>query len=105
MIWKMTLAMVFGALVILGAGWTFAPLSYGGSSSQLTAHEHHEENAATAGTGVCPVSNEKIDAKTKITYEYKGKAYSFCCPDCAEEFKKNPEKYIDKMKKQNGEKS
>lgn len=43
----------------------------------------------------CPVSGEVIakDAK-KITTEYKGKTYYFCCDKCKVEFEKNPEKYV-----------
>ena len=43
----------------------------------------------------CPVSGEVIakDAK-KITAEYKGKTYFFCCEKCKAEFEKNPEKYV-----------
>ena len=42
----------------------------------------------------CPVSGEVIskDAK-KITTEYRGKTYYFCCEKCKAEFEKNPEKY------------
>ena len=29
----------------------------------------------------------------KITYAWNGKTYAFCCKDCIDEFKKNPEKY------------
>ncbi len=42
----------------------------------------------------CPVSKEKIEGEPEYTYEYMGKTYYFCCPECIEEFKKNPEKYI-----------
>ena len=51
-----------------------------------------------------PVSGEEINDQTKATYEYKGKIYNFCCPMCIEEFKKDPEKYIEKMKKDTMEK-
>jgi len=33
-------------------------------------------------------------SQAKATLEYKGKTYYFCCDDCVESFKKNPEKYI-----------
>jgi len=49
---------------------------------------------------VCPVMGEKIDERTKVTYEYKGKVYNFCCAYCLGEFKKDPEKYIEKVKKE-----
>ena len=50
------------------------------------------------GNVVCPVSGQSIDDKVKVTYEYKGKIYSFCCQGCIDEFKKDPDKYIEKMR-------
>ena len=46
------------------------------------------------GNKICPVSGEKIEEATKVTYEYKGKIYNFCCVACIEEFKNDPDKYI-----------
>jgi YHS domain-containing protein len=46
----------------------------------------------------CAVEQENpIDAKGG-TYVYKGKVIGFCCPDCIDEFKKDPEKYVATMK-------
>ncbi len=43
----------------------------------------------------CAVSGEKIKkSEAKGTYEYKGETYYFCCDNCIESFKKDPEKYI-----------
>jgi len=56
--------------------------------------------AINAGNKICPVSGEKINEKTKATYEYNGKIYNFCCPMCIDEFKKDPEKYIEKVKEE-----
>jgi cytochrome c oxidase subunit II len=50
--------------------------------------------AAGAEMGNCPVTGEKIDPKTAVTYEHKGNTYTFCCAGCIEPFKKDPEKYI-----------
>ena len=52
------------------------------------------------GNKICPVSGEKINEKTKATYEYGGKIYNFCCPMCIDEFKKDPQKYIKKIKEE-----
>lgn len=99
---KSAITMTLLFLCVFGSGAYFA---FAMSGSLMTAHEHHDENAAPPTSGVCPVSGEALDGDTKITYEYKGKTYRFCCPDCAEEFKNDPEKYIDKLNKQNGKKS
>ena len=58
------------------------------------------EKAEEVGNKICPVTGEKIDEKTKATYEYKGKIYNFCCPMCIDEFKKNPEEYIKKIEQE-----
>jgi len=47
---------------------------------------------------ICPVMGGKI--KKDIYLDYKGKRIYFCCSGCAEEFKKDPEKYIEKLKDQ-----
>jgi len=42
----------------------------------------------------CAIQKDnKIDPAGK-TYIYNGKTIGFCCPDCIDEFKKNPEKYM-----------
>ena len=51
------------------------------------------------GNKICPVSGDKIDPNgPRYTYKYKGKTYNFCSPDCVDDFKKDPGKYIKKMK-------
>lgn len=45
----------------------------------------------------CAVSGEKMKkSDAKGSYEYKGTTYYFCCDNCIESFKKNPEKYINR---------
>jgi len=99
---KTAIAGVLLSLCIVGSRASFAVAT---NSNLVAAHEHHEAKAASPATDICPVSGEEIDKDTKITFEYKGKTYRFCCPDCAEEFKKTPEKYIDTMNRQKGKKS
>jgi YHS domain-containing protein len=43
----------------------------------------------------CPVMGGAIDKA--IFTEYKGKKVYFCCKDCVEKFKANPEKYVAKL--------
>ncbi len=48
-------------------------------------------------TVVCPVSGKEIKkSEAKASYEYEGKTYYFCCPNCKEAFMKSPEKYTQK---------
>lgn len=52
---------------------------------------------------ICPVSGEKIKEEEKFQVEYEGKIYNLCCKMCAKDFKKNPEKYIEKLEEIEGE--
>ncbi|MBN1638868.1 MAG: YHS domain-containing protein [Ignavibacteriales bacterium] len=46
----------------------------------------------TSWNGVCPVKGEKLPENAP-TYEYAGKIWGFCCQDCLNKFKADPEKY------------
>lgn len=46
--------------------------------------------------GICPVMREP--ASRDYAYSYRGKTYYFCCQMCVDKFKKEPEKYISKIK-------
>lgn len=99
---KIVLAIMLLSLCIVVPGASFASAP---SGNLVIAHEHQQENTVSPTTEACPVSGEPIMGNSKITYEYKGKTYRFCCPECIEEFKKDPEKYINKMNKQEGKES
>lgn len=68
----------------------------------FAADSETQQETIFVGNKFCPVSGERIDDASQVTYEYKGKIYRFCCPLCVEEFKKDPERYIEKMEKQEG---
>lgn len=75
-----------------------ADRSGAGHSGLAHAEETDEvKKAVEVGNTVCPVGGETIKESSKATYEYKGKVYNFCCPDCIPAFKANPEKYIDQL--------
>ena len=59
----------------------------------VTASPAASKEAVNMGNKICPVTGEKVNEKTKATYEYEGKIYNLCCPMCIKDFKKNPEKY------------
>jgi len=46
----------------------------------------------------CPVMGGLINKN--IYADYQGNRVYFCCPPCLKEFKKNPDKYVKKMKEQ-----
>jgi len=93
-------------LVILGlavftlvsSGVVFSMSSCAHASEGSGSQTAQEKSAAVdAGNKICPVTGEQIDETVKATYEYQGKIYNFCCPMCIDEFKKEPQKYIDKV--------
>ena len=51
------------------------------------------------GNKICPVSGQEIGGAMGegIEVEYEGKLYNLCCSMCAKDFKKDPEKYIEKI--------
>lgn len=86
-------------LIAVMAAGIIGTAVYGGNA---LAHEgHRAEKATGAKQGknvICPVTGDKIDPRSNVTYTYKGKVYRFCCAGCIADFKKDPEKYIRKMK-------
>lgn len=62
-----------------------------------TSEEESKTEVVNVGNKICPVSGEKIDEEKKLTYEYEGKIYNFCCKACVKDFKKDPQKYIEKL--------
>ena len=59
--------------------------------------EQDSSDPVVVGNQICPVMGVKIEEQSKVTYEYEGKIYNFCCHGCVEAFKRNPQKYIDKV--------
>lgn len=53
------------------------------------------ENTPKAQT-ICPVMGEKINRQFYV--DHNGKRIYFCCGQCIDEFKKDPEKYLKKLK-------
>jgi YHS domain-containing protein len=54
-------------------------------------------------TVTCPVSGKVMKkSEAKVSYEYQGKTYYFCCEGCKEKFVKDPEKYLQKKEEAKG---
>lgn len=54
--------------------------------------------AAPQPQTTCPVLGGGVDKQVYV--DYQGKRIYFCCKGCDAEFKKDPEKYLQKMKEQ-----
>lgn len=46
----------------------------------------------------CAVEGGDHEVDPKVTTVYQGKTIGFCCRDCIDEFNKDPEKYMKKLK-------
>ena len=46
----------------------------------------------------CPVQHGKIN--TDLYVDYKGQRIYFCCKECIPIFKKNPEAYLERMRRE-----
>jgi YHS domain-containing protein len=80
---------------------SFAPLAAGAGGVDGKAGASSSP-AVDVGNKICPVSGEKIGSMEgePVKVEYKGKSYNLCCPMCAAEFKKHPEKYVKQVNKE-----
>jgi YHS domain-containing protein len=92
-------------MVIMAAAVIGMAMYGGGCAFAHDGHDHEGASSSPAGSEeatakgeLCPVTGEEVDPKGGIAYEYKGKVYHFCCASCVADFKKDPEKYIRKMK-------
>jgi YHS domain-containing protein len=68
--------------------------------AELKKNSTIQKPQVTKGTGtpvnkMCIVSGEDIDSK--ITADYKGATYAFCCKTCLKKFTADPEKYVSKL--------
>jgi len=91
------------ALSVIGFSLAFASCGGCGQGSAAAAGTASGSGAIDVGNKICPVTGEKINKdvgegfKPSPTYEYEGKVYNFCCAGCIDVFKKEPQKYIDKI--------
>lgn len=81
---------------------TFIAVSYLQAAGVETASTE-EPSAVEVGNATCPVNGEEIDIDNKVTYEYEGKIYNFCCQACVDEFKNSPEEYIATLEEESAE--
>jgi YHS domain-containing protein len=104
---KKLVVVLIGSIVLVGISKiSFAAMCHaaGHTEDHKAAPAQIESEAIDVGNKICPVMNARIKDKTRTTYEYKGKVYSFCCQGCVDEFKKDPEKYIKKIEEESKKK-
>lgn len=103
---------------ITGALWISLVVLFISSPTFVQAHGEHqhgieeeeeveateEKDLVEVGNKICPVSGEEIKKEEAFKYEYEGKIYNLCCKMCLKDFKKDPEKYIEKLEAMEAEK-
>jgi len=82
---------------VIGIGLAFASCGECGQANTAAKYSVSGSVAIDAGNKICPVLGDPIDEETKATYEYQGKIYNFCCAGCIGTFKKESQKYADKV--------
>ncbi len=56
--------------------------------------------AARFNNRICPVrGGEVVTDNPALVVEYEGKKIGFCCAGCPQEFRKNPAKFMEEMRK------
>lgn len=58
-----------------------------------------EQRPLETDNKICPVDFKKITEENSVSYEYDGKIYNFDSALCAENFKKDPQKYLSEWEK------
>ena len=68
-------------------------------TEKVSSEDLQNKEAVGEGKGTqeyCPVMGNKVNKE--IYTDYNGKRVYFCCSGCIDTFKKDPEKYMEKMK-------
>ena len=89
--------LVIGLILVFTASVTFAQ-----HTSEEAAGEQREA-VVEVGNKICPVSGDKIEEIEEgaaLKVEDKGKVYNLCCKACMKDFKKDPDKYIQKIEEE-----
>jgi YHS domain-containing protein len=68
------------------------------STPAATTEDKKEEEAMPVTNKLCPVSGGKVNPQYRT--EYNGQYVYVCCQGCLDEFKKDPEKFVAKMSKE-----
>lgn len=93
---KMYLSALVGATLVVSS------CSKSESEQKINASEVTvpTQAAATYPLDTCVVSGEKLGSMgDSIVYQHEGTEVRFCCKSCIKKFKKDPAKYLVKLKK------
>jgi Cu+-exporting ATPase len=82
----------------VACGGAATPAAPPGTASPASASDIKAPGEAKVGDRTrCPVSGEDFVVATDSPHvEQGGKTYYFCCPECLDKFKADPQKYVGK---------
>lgn len=102
MLRKIFMLLIEAAFIAGISSLLYAQVHSGHTQQSAAMSETTSKEVVNVGNEICPVSGEKVGegGMKPATYDYKGKIYNFCCTDCVEKFKKDPEKYIKKIEEE-----
>jgi YHS domain-containing protein len=81
-------------------------LALAGLTSLAVAEDKKTEKPKPYPLEKCVVSNEKLGEMGKpFVFTYEGQEIKLCCKSCQKDFKKNPAKYLKKIKDAEAEKA
>jgi YHS domain-containing protein len=99
--WIPAVAILTGAILLAGCRSKEEQVGKfaGSASSQGTGRSAETAPAETQSAitqKICPVMGGKINPT--VYTDHEGKRIYFCCPECIDTFKKDPAKYLAKMR-------
>ncbi len=93
-----SLVILSAVLCLSCASTTSAKASEAAATSPVDVVKPNGQVAVGDKTN-CPVTGETFVVKADSDkVEYEGKTYYFCCDGCADDFKKEPAKFVEKLK-------
>lgn len=89
----------FIAFIFIAAIFIFANSNYALAQYDTEQEEGQEGKPVEVKNKLCPVTLAKITSGDKFTYTYEGKTYRFSSREAIEEFKKDPQEYLEEWEK------
>ncbi|MGH7939958.1 MAG: hypothetical protein ACREE6_08190 [Limisphaerales bacterium] len=91
--------LVASALLVITFGH-HSPLFAGNDTNSISAAPgpHPSPKPRPDLLKTCPVSGDKLgEMGPPFTFVYQGREVKLCCPDCKDDFDKNPAKYMKRI--------
>jgi YHS domain-containing protein len=97
---KTNILTVLAAAVLLGTSPNLVRADEGEKHDKSAKKETADAKSAKSyPLDTCVVSGEKLEHDGKpYVFKHKGQEVKLCCKDCLKDFKKDPDKYVKKIK-------